>query len=178
MKKYIGSILVIVSVWSVQVFADPPAGANNAQIFKPVFCPFFVYVDPGVITPVLPGGYGVMVTNLDAEGQLLITGSGNGEGASKQILNCQGAAEEGATIRGFDALNPSAGFVEAVVAPAYEACVASNIVFPGSCKGEGTYVVTGEDVGANCNFGQASTRDWQQVTSMSGEYNLKCRAAK
>jgi hypothetical protein len=179
MKKMLGFTLVLISIWSLQVLGTPPEGANSAQIFKPTFCPFFVYVEPGVITPALPGGYGVMVTNLNAEkGQVVATPAGDGESGGKYILNCQGSVNEGETIVGLDAFNPSAGPVEAVVAQAYEACVASNIAFPGTCKGTGTYVVKGEDVGANCNFlaGLASTRNWQQITSKSGQYNLKCKA--
>lgn len=174
MKNYLVVLVAVFLSTPLSLLADPPANANNAEIFKPTFCPFFVIVNPNPdVTALFPGGYGIMVTKLDAEGQLLITGSG------KKILNCQGAAKEGETIIGFDAFNPppAGAFIEAVVAPAYEACVAQNTLFPGTCKGTGTFVVTGDDVEANCNFAGMSTRDWQQVTSRSGQYNLKCRVA-
>ena len=169
MRNYLFALLVAFLSTSVSVFADSTDQADGAQVLRSTFCPFFVIVDPGVLTPILPGGYGIMVTNLDADGQLVISGSGN------QTLNCQGAVQEGETIWGVDALNPTGPVVSAVVSPAYEACVANNMAFPGTCKGTGTFVVTGDDVEAGCNVAGVFTRDWQQVTSRSGQYNLKCR---
>lgn len=175
MKKLLTAAIVVISSAFNVAFAKPPENANNAQIFKPVFCPFFVLVDPGPgITPIFPGGYGILITNLNAEGKLVITQSGNGTEVGNLRLNCHAEIEAESSYEGIDALTLEP--TSAVATPFEEACVAVNLVYPGTCKGDGTFVIKGENIEANCNVGGVPSMDWQQVTTPGGKMSKICRA--
>ncbi len=173
-KHFFTAILVILSTFNL-AFAKPPERANNAQIFIPEFCPFFVLVDPGPgISPIFPGDYGILITNLNAEGKLVVTRSGNGEEVGNLRLNCHSEVEVGSTYEGLDAITLAP--VEGVVTPFDDACVTVNTVYPGTCKGDGTFVIKGENIEADCNVGGVLSMDWQEVVTKSGRISKICRA--
>ena len=157
---------------STMAYADPPMGVGAAVTDSGFECFFQTVVAPGGgATPILPGGFGIVLTSTVENTRIVFSNSNNGN----INLSCVGKIEFGSTITGYDFITNQ--LVTATVAQFGPACDAVNAVFPGVCNGKGAAILDAEIDGGACEIVPGVfTFDWQHVTTPSGRVMLECHA--
>jgi hypothetical protein len=164
-----GALLLLVSTVA---YADPPAGVGAAVTESGFVCSFTVVVAPGTgdFTPILPGGYGIVLAALADNSKAVFTNSANGN----ESLVCTGRTAPGTAITGTDFVTQAD--VTGEIAEVGEACDALEPLFPDVCTpGRGAVIVDFESSGGfTCDLFGSPAEDWRQVTTRGGRSMLSC----